>query len=31
MINGRKVSYSTYNKTINKYMKKAKTVRSSGL
>lgn len=29
-INGRKVSYSTYNKTINRYMKNAKTVRSSG-
>lgn len=29
-INGRKVSYSTYNRTINRYMKNAKTVRSSG-
>ena len=29
-INGRKVGYSTYNRTINRYMKNAKTVRSSG-
>lgn len=30
-INGRKVSHSTYNRMINKYMKNSKTVRSSGL